>query len=277
MQKFYECKRTVPAVHAPLQHKCDELCEWLTCDHELYICQASQAMHTCSLQLCGYRSDAGPLGHQKGQGSHSVCMLTGIIREPIEFGMPEYGTSESENYTAQPFKSMMHPKPATLADRLRANYTKNHLEAQQIATDLLADAREDKPESLVEDLGTICVRMWHIVHNKANRMLDKSPICKFADLCLVVLYDISMVGLSHCEEAGNMDTLLTILPVHPYLRDWMPPPSAISNYTSNTTGQPFVWNINNSKCLHTAIASLEREQQEVLADEVRDLQSFSGL
>jgi hypothetical protein len=277
LRKFSECKRVVAPVSAPLQHQCNETCEWMTFDDELYICQCSGAMHVCSLRECEYRSDAGPLGRRNGQGSHSVCMLTGIIREPIEFGMPEYGTRESELGELQPIKHVFASKPCTLAGRLRSHYERDHAEAKQIVLDLLANAAEDIPQTLAVDLATVCVRLWHTVHNKANQMLDKSQICKFPDLCLVLLFDMSAYGLRHCEEAGDSESAVTILPVHPFLKEWMPEVSEIAKITNSSTRLRYSWNINNSKCLHTAIASLEREQQVLLADEVSKLASFRGL
>jgi len=270
-----EPRLLVPAVDAPLQHTCDEMCAWVRHEKhsELFICHASQAVHECTLKLCQFRSDAGP----KARGSHhhvdegnSVCMLTGFIREPVEFARPEFGTIDGESTEMK----KIHNKPKSAASALHLAYEEQHEIAQKILKVLFANALHTPPEGLFRDIATICVRLWRLVRTKNNRMLDKTAVCKFPDLCLIILADMKMNGVRVTKQAGDSKSAIVVVPPHKHVREWLPPTSALCKYTDPTTNQPFTWQINNSKCLHTAIASLDRSEQQLLANEIRLLGSF---
>lgn len=243
---------------APLQHACTSECHFAFVDEEWSVCVESGNLHICTIQECQFRDDAGQDAalHNGGSG-YSVCTLTGKVREPIDL---VHGGEDPAPRRGQRNGGGKKAPPANrLAAKIRGLYESN----KQLAIGLirkLTDNTKLISDSKVADLGVVCCRLWFVVHNAPNKMLtadQKSPFCKFEDLCIVVLYSMSTIGL----QLTIKNEKIKLLPYDTVFEFNLPPTSNLKERHGYT------WNINSSKCIRTAIASLPVEELRSLANE----------
>lgn len=246
-------RRASHILDAPLQHACDaEQCEWLFVDDEWAVCLNSGNLHICTPDQCQYRdSDARGAQDRKGMGGYSVCILTGRVREALL------------QTSATPEWRPVGPAVG-LQQRLRKKYDQNRATVNAIL-DKLVPEEQEIPDHLRAQISATCCRVWHALHNCPNKMLasdQKTPMCRFEEMCIAVLYDMARFGL-HVRHGDDDDAQkIELLTTVPFLYHNLPDTPTLGKYG-------YCWNINVSKCVHAALASMPVAELQALGDEFR--------
>jgi hypothetical protein len=113
-----------------------------------------------------------------------------------------------------------------LIKRLRMRYDQDRDTARKLLLRLLGDKKRPS-ETLIDDVCTACLRIWHVVHSTTNKMVcadQKTKVCAFEDMTVVVIYRMQFCGLNvRLSDADNdNEDPLELLPVVPFLQINLP-------------------------------------------------------
>jgi hypothetical protein len=219
-----------------LQHKCSQAeCSWQKVFDDWYICKASGNLHICTPRECKFRADSSgvhvPVLHlNKGDAEsmwlhqperHSVCTLTGLVCEAVDFVDEESWKRE------RPKTGMMHSK----------------------ATDLKIDKTAERRDAALKLARTycgsgskqcgvvahICTRLWHVIHMLP---LQIKQICKFEEFCLVVFKDLCQGWTINTKTRGCL---------------WIVPKANFQ------MPKEIPYSIKNVKLIHTTLSKLNQD------------------